>query len=257
MGRRTNSAGCAATIAAVIGGLGVTARAQNLIVNGDFEAGNSGFLTDYQFATFNSVEGEYTVSNNPGGFNGAFQMPVSPAPATQMMVVNGATVPGLRVWRQSVGVSPGAAYRLRVLGYTGVAGGPAVLQFSVNGVEVGPALTLSPQPGEWRTLEAEWTAGAGVMSAQVVIDDLNTATFPNDFYLDNITMVELPRCGTSDYNGDGDFGTDADIEAFFACLSGACCGTCWENGSDFNGDGDFGTDADIEAFFRVLAGGNC
>jgi hypothetical protein len=27
--------------------------------------------------------------------------------------------------------------------------------------------------------------------------------------------------------------------------------------SDFNGDGDLGTDADIEAFFRVLAGGAC
>jgi hypothetical protein len=27
--------------------------------------------------------------------------------------------------------------------------------------------------------------------------------------------------------------------------------------SDFNGDGDFATDADIEAFFRVLAGGSC
>jgi len=27
--------------------------------------------------------------------------------------------------------------------------------------------------------------------------------------------------------------------------------------SDFNGDGDFGTDADIEAFFRVLGGGGC
>ncbi len=27
--------------------------------------------------------------------------------------------------------------------------------------------------------------------------------------------------------------------------------------ADFNGDGDTGTDADIEAFFRVLAGGSC
>jgi hypothetical protein len=62
-------------------------------------------------------------------------------------------------------------------------------------------------------------------------------------------------CGSSDFNGDGDFGTDADIEAFFACLAGNCCATCWS--SDFNGDGDFGTDADIEAFFRVLGGGNC
>jgi|GEM_PF-1929856 len=66
-----------------------------------------------------------------------------------------------------------------------------------------------------------------------------------------------PPCGTSDFNGDGDFGTDQDIEAFFACLAGNCCPTCWEGGSDFNGDGDFGTDQDIESFFRVLGGGPC
>jgi hypothetical protein len=66
-----------------------------------------------------------------------------------------------------------------------------------------------------------------------------------------------PACGTSDFNGDGDFGTDQDIEAFFACLAGSCCPTCYEGGSDFNADGDFGTDQDIESFFRVLGGGNC
>ena len=60
---------------------------------------------------------------------------------------------------------------------------------------------------------------------------------------------------SSDFNGDGDFGTDADIEAFFACLGGTCCPLCCT--SDFNGDGDFGTDADIESFFRVLGGGAC
>jgi hypothetical protein len=64
-------------------------------------------------------------------------------------------------------------------------------------------------------------------------------------------------CGTSDFDGDGDFGTDADIEAFFRCLGGNCCATCFIGGADFNGDGDIGTDADIESFFRVLGGGNC
>ncbi len=62
-------------------------------------------------------------------------------------------------------------------------------------------------------------------------------------------------CGSADFNGDGDIGTDADIEAFFACLAGNCCATCGD--ADFNADGDIGTDADIEAFFRVLGGGNC
>jgi|GEM_PF-2570740 len=59
----------------------------------------------------------------------------------------------------------------------------------------------------------------------------------------------------ADFNHDGDWGTDQDIEAFFMCIAGNCCTTC--GSPDFNADGDVGTDQDIEAFFRVLAGGNC
>jgi hypothetical protein len=66
-----------------------------------------------------------------------------------------------------------------------------------------------------------------------------------------------PPCGSADFNGDGDLGTDADIAAFFDCLGGGCCATCDSHGADFNGDGDLGTDADIESFFRVLGGGPC
>mgnify|MGYP000490873211 CR=1 FL=1 len=62
-------------------------------------------------------------------------------------------------------------------------------------------------------------------------------------------------CGSADFNGDGDTGTDLDIEAFFSCLGGACCPAC--GSADFNSDGDTGTDLDIEAFFRVLGGGPC
>jgi hypothetical protein len=63
-------------------------------------------------------------------------------------------------------------------------------------------------------------------------------------------------CCRNDYNGDGDVGTDLDIENFFSCLSGSCCATCPPN-ADFNCDGDVGTDGDIESFFRVLGGGAC
>jgi hypothetical protein len=65
------------------------------------------------------------------------------------------------------------------------------------------------------------------------------------------------HCGSSDFNCDGDVGTDADIESFFACLSGTCPPLPCISNADFNGDGDTGTDSDIEAFFRVLAGGAC
>jgi len=64
-----------------------------------------------------------------------------------------------------------------------------------------------------------------------------------------------PPCGDSDFDNDGDAGTDLDIESFFGCLGGACCPTC--DSPDFDGDGDTGTDLDIESFFRVLGGGLC
>jgi uncharacterized repeat protein (TIGR01451 family) len=64
-------------------------------------------------------------------------------------------------------------------------------------------------------------------------------------------------CGSADFNCDGDIGTDADIEAFFACIGGNCPAAPCNSTADFNGDGDIGTDADIEAFFRVLGGGHC
>jgi Domain of unknown function (DUF5122) beta-propeller len=79
-------------------------------------------------------------------------------------------------------------------------------------------------------------------------------------------VVSTPCAGTTsagaalsissaDFNGDGDVGTDSDIEAFFACLAGNCCAAC--GSADFNGDGDVGTDADIESFFRALGGAPC
>jgi hypothetical protein len=75
----------------------------------------------------------------------------------------------------------------------------------------------------------------------------------------NIFAYRTPRphCGTADFNCDGAVGTDADIESFFACLSGMCPPPPCTSTADFNGDGATGTDADIESFFRVLSGGPC
>ena len=69
-----------------------------------------------------------------------------------------------------------------------------------------------------------------------------------------VEVRATPTC-SADFDNDGDSATDADIEAFFACLAGNCCQTCQT--ADFNHDGDTATDADIESFFRVLAGGAC
>jgi hypothetical protein len=72
-----------------------------------------------------------------------------------------------------------------------------------------------------------------------------------------VPVPTTAHCGSADFDCDSDVGTDADIEAFFACLAGNCPAAPCTSNADFNGDGDVGTDADIEAFFRVLGGGTC
>ena len=41
----------------------------NLVVNGDFSGGNTGFFSGYQYASYNTVEGEYFISANPVNWN--------------------------------------------------------------------------------------------------------------------------------------------------------------------------------------------
>jgi hypothetical protein len=123
----------------------------------------------------------------------------------------------------------------------------------------------SPVQLGWRQVSRTLGSVGITPTAQMKLRFLATDVSPtttveaaiDDLKVSRVSCVATPSCGTSDFNGDGDFGTDADIEAFFACLAGNCCATCFPGGADFNGDGDTGTDADIEAFFRVLAGGNC
>jgi hypothetical protein len=234
------------------------AAAQNVIDNGGFEAGNVGFSSDYGYsAGGNCCEGQYTVRSNGSSFNGFFDNPSPSSPGSVlMMVVNGSTTPNQRVWFRSVAVTPETTYDLRLRGCTAVAGGPAILQWQVDGDLVDPSAELPEVTKQWVDLAARWTAPEGVTSIQLAVRNLNTGRFPNDFYMDDLSMTPV-GCGSTDFDGDGDEGTDSDIEAFFVVLAGGTCptGTC--GSIDFDGDGDEGTDADIEAFFRVIAGGEC
>jgi hypothetical protein len=126
---------------------------------------------------------------------------------------------------------------------------------------VGPTTQSS---GGW--IQANWTfASLGLTpTSQVKLrftaQDLTTSLV--EAAIDDILVYQFVcnppgGCDSADFDCDGDVGTDADIEAFFACIAGNCPAPPCTNSSDFNHDGDLGTDADIEAFFRVLSGGPC
>gem|GEM_PF-6135312 len=126
--------------------------------------------------------------------------------------------------------------------------GPFTYQWHVGGVHLEFARRWSASDEPVFTLTGLLQADRGASVMCTVSNSCGSVTTTR------VPLVVLP-CGIADFDNDTNFGTDQDIEAFFACLAGHCCDTCGT--VDFNGDGDFGTDQDIEAFFRVLAGGNC
>src|SRR5258708_3028397 len=78
--------------------------AQNLVANGDFSLGNTGFASDYNFTSLNTSQNQYTVSSNPSTWNGAFLSPPtwvdhSPSADNLSLLVNGSVTAGEDVWR--------------------------------------------------------------------------------------------------------------------------------------------------------------
>jgi hypothetical protein len=178
------------------------AAAQNLLANPGFEAGNTGFQSDYGYsAGGNCCEGQYTVSATPNTFNGAFAVPPPVSPGSvQMMVVNGSTAPNLRVWYQNVAVTAGTTYQLQLWGCTAVAGGPAILQWQIQGTLIGSPFVLPTVTQQWVQNTATWTASA-TGTVEIAIRNLNTARYPNDFYIDDVAMTGCVACWTN--YGDG------------------------------------------------------
>ena len=160
-----------------------------LVTNGDFEAGNTGFTSEYSFAPgSNTTEGEYTVRSDPQNWNTAFAATPDHTSGTgNVLVVNGATSGNPFLWQQSVTVSPSTPYTFSAWISTAVAGGPADLTVQVNGTQLGSSFTAPAATGTWDNWLETWNSGASTL-ADIRIFNTDLSTFPNDFYVDDISF---------------------------------------------------------------------
>jgi hypothetical protein len=95
------------------------------------------------------------------------------------------------------------------------------------------------------TLTYQWRKGGVNLVNQGAISGVNTATL-------TISAASLGDIGNYDVVVSGCFAQTPSNAAALTVNPAPTCGS-----ADFNGDGDLGTDDDIAAFFRVLAGGPC
>ena len=173
----------------------------NLIYNGDFESGNTGFGSSYGYATPSSAalepEGVYTVVADPSSVHSNFDNCVdhTSGTGTKQMVVNGATVANVNIWSQTVNVVPNTDYQYTYWIQSVVEGNPARLQLYINGSPAGPIYTADLGTCSWRQFTYNWNSGSS-KSAYLSLVNQNVVAGGNDFALDDI--VFRPACTTED-----------------------------------------------------------
>lgn len=176
-------------------------QGNNLVYNGDFELGNTGFTSAYTYNTNLNPEGRYYIGSNAHnyhyGFTGASD---HTSGSGNFMIVNGSGTAGTNLWTQTVTVQPYTNYAFSVWG-TNVSSYSqqymAKLQFCINGTQIGDIFQLPTPMNTWTQFYEVWNSGPNT-TATITILNMNTLLGGNDFGIDDISFSSLTTCQSND-----------------------------------------------------------
>ncbi len=179
------------------------ANAANLVTNGDFEAGNTGFTSGYAYTAPGAgnlyPEATYTVDTDPTNSHNLFSSFGDHTTGTgNFMIVNGSGTQNVSVWSNaaSIAVTPGKSYSFTAWISSVYPDSPAQLQFTVGGVDLG-TFTAPGTTGMWQQVGGIFTAGPTDTLVTLSIINQNTALGGNDFGIDDISFsAAVPEPGT-------------------------------------------------------------
>ena len=172
----------------------------NLVSNGDFSEGNSGFSTDYVWGTGGpwgilSEEGTYVIGSNAGATHVNFSPCVDHTTGNQnFMIVNGDSTAGENVWCQTVDVEANTDYYFSGWFTSVHPANPAILSYFINETII-ETVYLSSTTCLWQNFVKEWNSGV-YTSAEICIINQNTELGGNDFGIDDIHLLKY--CPSSD-----------------------------------------------------------
>lgn len=175
---------------------GLRVYAVNLIVNGDFEAGNTGFTSDYTYDNSPPMGGYgyYAIDTNPKTWNSQWaSFGDHTSGSGKMFIADGSvTLPLKTVWQETVTVDSSTPYIFSYWAASSYPSAPATLRTYINDVQIGGDLTLPTQTGQWVKFEAVWNSGAAT-TATIRLVDTSRVAYGNDFVLDDISLQAVPE----------------------------------------------------------------
>lgn len=162
-----------------------------LIINGDFEAGNSGFVSDYfeSCVAGTMPQGAFCISDNSDYYHAGWSECFDHTSGSgNMYITDAANIPNQRVWCQTVNnVQPNQTYAFSTQVTAVFPTEPPVLQFSINGELLGEPFAAPSETCAWNEFFQTWESGINT-SAEICIVNQNTAGQGNDFALDDLSF---------------------------------------------------------------------
>lgn len=171
--------------------LAALSPAFDFVVNGDFEAGNTGFTSDYVYVTPGpghlGAQGVYTIDTNPHNSHTSFANMGDHTTGTGLMMILNGKAGDSSVWEETVtGLLIGELYTFSAWASSVHPTSPASLELRVNGLTV-DSIALSSTTNYWLQGLGTWTADSTTATLRIV--DVNGASSGNDFAVDDISFA--------------------------------------------------------------------
>ena len=158
----------------------------DLVTNGNFSNGNTGFTTDFTNSTDLQIDGSYFIGTNASNYHPQF---VGTGTGNFMIVNSGWPSALYNVWCESVPVCGGQTYTLSYWAQTISNSTPVRLQWWMDGTAVGPEVSLLTYGSGWQNVTQSWTTPAGQTTANICLRAMSGDGVGNDFGIDDISMT--------------------------------------------------------------------
>lgn len=161
----------------------------NLITNGDFNSGITGFTSGYQYSSSGLSPGVYFVGTNPRTWNPGISSCIDHTSGNgNMMLVNGDEMDGKKIWSETIPVQPNTNYVFSTWIENVTNTNPARIQFSINGIPLGNVFQATTTICLWEQFYILWNSGNNT-TVDISVINKNTIPGGNSFALDDISFA--------------------------------------------------------------------
>jgi len=171
----------------------------NLVQNGDFELGNTGFTSGYAYypnGSSNDGSGHdfYQIGTDARNDNNRWvALGDHTTGSGNYMYVDGSTTANTPIWGQSIGVETGKTYEISGYFSSLYNASDPTIKYTIGGSDATSAFDLNA-PGTWQQHSFLWTATSNTLNLALVDTNLNAGG--NDFAIDDLSVKAVPEAST-------------------------------------------------------------